>query len=81
MGQSFDLEPAMTPRSKYGFQRIVFAVFVVTIGWLATARATPEIPDVAMTTPSPPTDQCALRQAAPGIHLLGKWLCRACRFP
>ena len=26
-------------------------------GWLATARASPEIPDVAMMLPSPPTDQ------------------------
>jgi hypothetical protein len=47
----------MKPRRKHGFQRIAFAAFVVTIGWLAAARAAPEIPDVAVTTPSPPTDQ------------------------
>jgi hypothetical protein len=47
----------MKPRRKHGFQRIAFTAFVVTIGWLAAARAAPEIPDVAVTTPSPPTDQ------------------------
>jgi hypothetical protein len=47
----------MTPRSKYGFRRIVLAAFVVTIGSLVTARASPEIPDVTVQAPSPPTDQ------------------------
>jgi hypothetical protein len=46
----------MTRKRKSGVQRVILAAFVVTIGWLATARAAPEIPDVAVMTPSPPTD-------------------------
>ena len=49
-------------------QRILLATFVMTIGWLATARAdiaSPEIPDVTVTTPAPPTDQ---ELAGPGLY-------------
>ena len=56
---------------KFQNQRIVLAAFVMTIGWLATARAgqsaqsdphvnagaSPEIGDVTVTAPSPPTEQ------------------------
>jgi len=35
----FDRELAMARRRKYEIQRIVLAAFVITIGWLATARA------------------------------------------
>jgi hypothetical protein len=80
----------MARKSKYEIQRIVLAAFVITIGWVATARAdvgdlpgtgspvdaastpvaqlaqsnsqvnasgSPEIPDVSVTAPPPPTDQ------------------------
>jgi hypothetical protein len=57
MDYLFDRELPITRRGKYGIQRIVLAALVVTIGWLATARASPEIPDVAVMPPSPPTDQ------------------------
>jgi hypothetical protein len=57
MDHLFDRRLPITRRGKYGIQRIVLAALVVTIGWLATARASPEIPDVAMMPPSPPTDQ------------------------
>src|SRR5271156_4933711 len=86
----FDRELPMARRRKYGIQRIVLAAFVITIGWLATARAdiaalpqaggsvdaasmpaaqsaqtdphvnataSPEIGDVTVTPPTPPTDQ------------------------
>jgi hypothetical protein len=46
----------MTPRSKYGIRGFALAAFVVTIGWFVKAGAAPEIPDVTVTTPSPPTD-------------------------
>jgi hypothetical protein len=46
----------MTRRIKAGVRWIVVAAFVVTIGWLATARAAPQIPDVTVTAPNPPTD-------------------------
>src|SRR5271163_1134523 len=46
----------MTRRIKSRVQWIVLAAFVVTIGWLAAAHAAPEIPDVTVTAPSPPTD-------------------------
>jgi hypothetical protein len=46
----------MTRKSKSGVQQVILAAFVAAIGWLATARASPEIPDVTVTTPSPPTD-------------------------
>jgi hypothetical protein len=73
MESLFDRELPMARRSKYEIQRIVLAAFVITIGWVATARAdigalpraggsvdaasTPAIPDVAVTAPTPPTDQ------------------------
>lgn len=57
MDYLFDRELPITRRGKYGIQGIVLAAFVVTIGWLATARASPEIPDAAVIPPSPPTDQ------------------------
>jgi hypothetical protein len=57
MDYLFDRELPITRRGKYGIQRIVLSALVVTIGWLATARASPEIPDVAVMPPSPPTDQ------------------------
>jgi hypothetical protein len=70
----FDRELPTARRSKYKIQRIVLAAFVITIGWLATARpdigaqsarsdphvnagASPVIPDVTVTAPTPPTDQ------------------------
>jgi hypothetical protein len=86
----FDRELPMARRRKYEIQRIVLAAFVITIGWLATARAdigalpqaggsidaasmpaaqsaqsephvnagaSPEISDVTVTAPTPPTDQ------------------------
>jgi hypothetical protein len=79
-----DCELALARTSKYEFKRIVLAAFVITIGWLATARTSaaqpvrtnpvshiglpsishdvnastsPEIPDVTVTTPTPPTEQ------------------------
>jgi hypothetical protein len=57
MDYLLDRELPITRRGKYGIQRIVLAALVVTIGWLATARASTEIPDVAVMPPSPPTDQ------------------------
>ncbi len=57
MDYLFDRELPITRSGTYRIQRIVLAALVVTIGWLATARASPEIPDVAMMPPSPPTDQ------------------------
>jgi hypothetical protein len=39
MEYSFDRVPTMAPRSKSGIQWIVLAAFVLTIAWLATARA------------------------------------------
>jgi hypothetical protein len=59
----FDCELPRARRSKYAIRRIVLAAFVITIGWVGTARAdigalpSPEIPDVAVTAPTPPTDQ------------------------
>jgi hypothetical protein len=86
----FDRELPMARRRKYQIQRIALAVFVITIGWLATARAdigalpqasgsvdaagmpaaqsaqsephvnagtSPEISDVTVSVPTPPTDQ------------------------
>jgi hypothetical protein len=63
-------ELPMARRRKYEIQRIVLAACVITIGWLATARAAhsapsdphvnagaPEIGDVTVTAPTPPTDQ------------------------
>jgi hypothetical protein len=55
---------------RYGIQRIVLAACVIAIGWLATARAaqsaqsdphvnagaSPEIGDVTVAAPTPPTD-------------------------
>src|SRR5271170_1931377 len=66
MEHFFDRELPMAHRRKYAIQRIVLAVFVMTIGSLATARAdtdapsagaSPEIGDVTVTAPTPPTDQ------------------------
>jgi len=57
MDYLFDRELPIMRRGKYGIQRIVLAAFVVAIGWLATARASPEIPDVTVMPPSPPIDQ------------------------
>jgi len=57
MEHFFDRELPMARRRKYEIQRIVLAALVITIGWLATARASPEIPDVTVTAPAPPTDQ------------------------
>src|SRR5258708_5229118 len=51
----FDRELPMARRRKYEIQRIILAAFVITIGWLATARA--DVPDVTVTAPTPPTDQ------------------------
>ena len=45
----------MTRKSKSGVRQVCLAAFVVTIGWLATARASPQIPDVTVTAPNPPT--------------------------
>jgi hypothetical protein len=56
MKHSLDREVTMMRKRNSGVQRVILAAFVVTIGWLATARAAPEIPDVTVTTPSPPTD-------------------------
>src|SRR5271168_37879 len=56
MKHSSDRELTMTRRIKSRVQWIVLAAFVVTIGWLAAAHAAPEIPDVTVTAPSPPTD-------------------------
>jgi hypothetical protein len=86
----FDREQPIAGRRKYEIQRIVVAAFVITIGWLATARAdigalpqagdsvdaagmpaaqsaqsepnvnagaSPEISDLTVTVPIPPTDQ------------------------
>jgi hypothetical protein len=62
----FDRELPMARRRKFAIQRIVLAACVMTIGWLTTARAdigapsagtSPEIGDVAVTAPTPPTDQ------------------------
>ncbi|MGO9934573.1 MAG: hypothetical protein ACLPV8_22545 [Steroidobacteraceae bacterium] len=53
----------MAPRSKPAIRRWAAAAFVVTIAWLATARAGDsasgalQIPDVAVTVPPPPPDQ------------------------
>jgi hypothetical protein len=85
-----DREPPMARRNSYEIQRIIFAALVITIGWVATARAnigdpprtggspdaastsaaqsvqsdphenasaSPEIPDVTVKAPTPPTDQ------------------------
>ena len=46
----------MTRKSNSGVQWVILAGFAVTIGWLASARAAPEIPDVTVTAPNPPTD-------------------------
>jgi hypothetical protein len=46
----------MTRKSNSGVRWVVVAGFVVMIGWLATARAAPEIPDVTVTAPNPPSD-------------------------
>jgi hypothetical protein len=86
----FDRELPVARRRKYEIQRIALAVFLITIGWLATARAdigalpqaggsvdaagvpagqpaqsephvnagtSPEISDVTVTVPTPPSDQ------------------------
>ena len=69
----FDREPPTARRSKYKVHRKVLAAFVITIGLLATAStpaaqpaqsdphvnagASPAIPDVTVTAPTPPTDQ------------------------
>jgi hypothetical protein len=57
----FDQELPMARRRKNEVRRIVLATFVTTIGWLATARAdigaSPEIGDVTVTAPSPPSDE------------------------
>jgi hypothetical protein len=67
----FDRKLKMARRRKYAIQRIVLAAFVISIGWLTTARAaqsaqsdphvnagaSPEIGDVAVTAPTPPSDQ------------------------
>lgn len=42
---------------KDAIQRIVLAALAITIGSLATAQASPEIPDVSLTAPTPPTEQ------------------------
>jgi len=50
----------MARRRKYKILRIVLATCVITIGWLATARAagaSPTIGDVNVSAPTPPTDQ------------------------
>ena len=47
----------MTRKSKSGVRQVCLAAFVVTIGWLATARASPEIPDVTVTAPTRPPMQ------------------------
>jgi len=66
----FERELPMARRRKHEIQWIVLAAFVITIGWLATARAaqsaqsdphvnagaSPEIGDVAVTAPPPPSD-------------------------
>jgi hypothetical protein len=56
---------AMAPTGKSRIHRIVFAAFVGSIAWLATAsadpdvkpKASPEFPNVTVTTPRPPNDQ------------------------
>jgi hypothetical protein len=67
----FDRELPTARRRKHEIQWIVLAAFVITIGWFATARAapsaqsdphanagaSPEIGDVSVTAPTPPTDQ------------------------
>jgi hypothetical protein len=67
----FDRELPMARRRSHGIQRIVLAALVITIGWLAMARAaqsaqsaprvdasaSPEIGDVTVTAPPLPTDQ------------------------
>jgi hypothetical protein len=64
-------DPPTARRRKPGIQRIVLATCVMTMGWLATARAdigaqseprvnagaSPEIGDVTVKAPAPPTDQ------------------------
>jgi hypothetical protein len=57
MEYSFEREPAIAPGSKRPAPRFVVPAFVVMIAWLATAHAAPQIPDVAVTAPRPPTDQ------------------------
>jgi hypothetical protein len=57
MKHSLDRELTMMRKRKSGVQRVILTAFVVTIGWLTTARASPEIPDVTVTAPGPPTDQ------------------------
>ncbi|MGO9931731.1 MAG: hypothetical protein ACLPV8_07950, partial [Steroidobacteraceae bacterium] len=57
MKHSLDRELIIMRKRKSGVQRVILATLVVTIGWLAAARASPEIPDVTVTSPSPPTDQ------------------------
>jgi hypothetical protein len=64
-------DPSIARRRKHEIQRIVLATCVITMGWLATARAdisaqseprvnagaSPEIGDVTVKAPAPPTDQ------------------------
>jgi len=55
-----DREPPMVRKTKYVFRRMVLTGVVITIGWFATARAngaSPEIGDVSVTAPPPPTEQ------------------------
>jgi len=60
MEYSFD-HALMAPRSRSGIRLLLIAVFVATIAWHATARAdigaSPEIGDVSVKAPTPPTDQ------------------------
>jgi len=67
----FDRKLPLARGKTNAIQRIVLAAFVITIGWLATARAaqsaqsdprvnagaSPEIGDVTVTAPTPPTEQ------------------------
>jgi hypothetical protein len=56
MKHSLNRELTMMHTSKSGVRRVIFAAFLITIGWLAPARASPEIPDVIVTMPSLPND-------------------------
>lgn len=57
----FDQEPRTARRRKHKVRRIALVSLVMTIGWIATARAdtgaAPQIGDVSVKAPSPPTDQ------------------------
>ncbi len=68
MEYCIDPEPAMACRRKCEIQRMVLATCLMIIGWLATARAaqsdprvnagtSPEIGDVSVKAPAPPTEQ------------------------